>query len=398
MYDRVSIVILCYRRFQYVYSAIQSALNQNYPNIELIVSDDGSDDFPKEKIKNYIENNKNENISNVIIRQETQNSGTVKHLNHAFSISSGTYVCALAGDDIYSDQYVISRYVEGFKNAEENCYIEMAQTAMYDNDLEKLDGYFLQPDIQRMLHHEDYKYELFNALVMAPYLPSVSTFFKKEFFDKFGKFDENYKLIEDYPMHLRLAKEGYIIHYENFIAVNHRHGGISHGNVGGISKSMLFYYNDSKKCCNEYIKDNLDILTPETKVLFLCKNKTDNAWWDSYIFRASRKVLGNIKLFFYHPIYTITTFADHSIDFLYKIRKIFLLIGLAFMIATPYIATVICNVVSTLFSYVIDSEIITGLLQPIGLIIFIFGIAIYILFKICLCFHKINRTPSIYIY
>jgi hypothetical protein len=34
----------------------------------------------------------------------------------------------------------------------------------------------------------------------------TSTCFKRKFFEKFGKFDEQYQLIEDFPMHIRLAR------------------------------------------------------------------------------------------------------------------------------------------------------------------------------------------------
>ncbi len=75
-----SVIVLCYRKFEFVYEAIDSVLKQKYSNIELIVSDDGSDEFPEEKILNFIKANKKENISRVIINHEKKNLGTVRHI------------------------------------------------------------------------------------------------------------------------------------------------------------------------------------------------------------------------------------------------------------------------------------------------------------------------------
>ena len=45
--QKVSVIILTYNQMDYLYDAIKSVLNQDYPNIELIVSDDASCNFQK---------------------------------------------------------------------------------------------------------------------------------------------------------------------------------------------------------------------------------------------------------------------------------------------------------------------------------------------------------------
>lgn len=44
--ELISISILTYRNYRYLYEALESVFSQDYSNIELIVSDDGSDNFP----------------------------------------------------------------------------------------------------------------------------------------------------------------------------------------------------------------------------------------------------------------------------------------------------------------------------------------------------------------
>ena len=96
-----SVIILTYLQRHFIEECIDSVLMQDYPNIELvvcddcsadfdtqevIVSDDGSDNFPEEAVNEYIACNKSSNIKSVKIHREESNVGTVKHLNHAVKI------------------------------------------------------------------------------------------------------------------------------------------------------------------------------------------------------------------------------------------------------------------------------------------------------------------------
>ena len=43
-YPLVSILVVCYQQAEFLDETIQGALNQDYPNIEIIISDDSSKD------------------------------------------------------------------------------------------------------------------------------------------------------------------------------------------------------------------------------------------------------------------------------------------------------------------------------------------------------------------
>jgi len=275
-----SVVILCYQHFEYLFPAIDSVLSQNYPNIELIVSDDNSLNFPREEVERYLASNKRKNISRVLIRQERENSGTVRHLNHAIQVCEGAYVAALAGDDMFQDGTVLSRYVTGFSHAPKGCLIEMAQTGMYDEKLETLEEYYLKPEGKAALKKTktDSKVLLHLLIRDGACLPSTSTCFRREFFTKFGPFNENYVLVEDYPMHVRLAEEGWIIHYEDFVAIKHRHGGISHGQEKTAKSSSILWLRDSKKILEEIVFPKINVLSDEVQRKVLSKKKRELLW------------------------------------------------------------------------------------------------------------------------
>ena len=47
--------MLTYKKFDYLYEALDSVFIQDYPNIEIIIGDDCSPEFPRKEIDQYIE-------------------------------------------------------------------------------------------------------------------------------------------------------------------------------------------------------------------------------------------------------------------------------------------------------------------------------------------------------
>lgn len=50
----VTVVTLSYKKFDYIFHAIDSVLSQTYPYIEYIIADDGSPNFPMDEIEEYV--------------------------------------------------------------------------------------------------------------------------------------------------------------------------------------------------------------------------------------------------------------------------------------------------------------------------------------------------------
>ena len=110
----VTVVTLTYQRYERLFQCIDSVLNQDYQEIEYIVSDDGCDSFPMEKIKRHIEQYKKSNLKNFIVIKNDENVGTAKHQKNAFAKAHGKYVINLAGDDEFYDKTAIDHIVDRF--------------------------------------------------------------------------------------------------------------------------------------------------------------------------------------------------------------------------------------------------------------------------------------------
>ena len=60
---KATVVVSTYRNFNYIYKTIESVLMQNFDNLQLIITDDGSENFPKEEIIKCIEENNDKEIN-----------------------------------------------------------------------------------------------------------------------------------------------------------------------------------------------------------------------------------------------------------------------------------------------------------------------------------------------
>lgn len=105
----VSIIINNYNYAKFIREAIDSALKQTYPHIEVIVVDDGSTDNSQEIIANYKEQ---------IIPVLKENGGQASAFKAGFAASKGSIICFLDSDDIFlSDK--VAKVVEGFETSQD---------------------------------------------------------------------------------------------------------------------------------------------------------------------------------------------------------------------------------------------------------------------------------------
>ena len=87
----VSIVIPAYNHGRYLAEAIDSVLEQDYSNIELIVLNDGSTDSTGMVLDRY---------GDKFFWQTQENIGQAKTLNKGWSIAKGDILSYLSADDV----------------------------------------------------------------------------------------------------------------------------------------------------------------------------------------------------------------------------------------------------------------------------------------------------------
>ena len=89
----VSVVIPVFNGQPFIHTALESVLNQTYPNIEIVITDGGSSDGSREWLKNY-------SAHEVVKGYLPPGSGAAANWTLACQLSSGDYVKLLCQDDV----------------------------------------------------------------------------------------------------------------------------------------------------------------------------------------------------------------------------------------------------------------------------------------------------------
>ncbi len=106
----VSVLISVYNQIPFLKKALESALNQDYPNIEIIIGDDCSTDG---NVEAFIEKYKDPRIKYFRNEQNLGVSGNYKRM--LATHSSGVYAIVLNADDYWIDNSFISQCVSIFQ-------------------------------------------------------------------------------------------------------------------------------------------------------------------------------------------------------------------------------------------------------------------------------------------
>ena len=244
MADLLSVIVLSYRNIEGIYETIDSIIEQDYSNIEIIISDDGTPEFANYimKIENYINVNKKENISNIIINAIKVNGGTVKSVNSAIRLSKGKYIKLLSSEDKLANERALSTYVSFLEN--NNFDIAFAKLrgvtpdGEYKNELLSYDSNFAE--LRKYSIEQTHK-----RLFSRNFLPAPGAFFSRRLFGEVGLFPEDTRLIEDYPFWLYLCMKEISFGYIDEVLIDYKLSGVSSGGSysEAFMKDMYIIYN-----------------------------------------------------------------------------------------------------------------------------------------------------------
>ncbi len=183
----VTIVIPVYNGANYLAEAIDSALNQTYDNIEVLVINDGSrDDGATEKVAL--------SYGSKIRYIAKENGGVSSALNRGIIEMKGEYFSWLSHDDLYKPEK-IEYEVSLIKTPKD---IILCSGSLMDASGKSMKHH------TRMLNGTKNGRELFAEFIRGYVLNGLGFLIPKHVFNKVGIFDENMRYLQDLDLWLRM--------------------------------------------------------------------------------------------------------------------------------------------------------------------------------------------------
>ncbi len=96
-HPRVSVFLPTFNQRLFVRDAIESVLVQGYPNLEIVIGDDGSTDGTPLILQEY----KNRHPQSIRLLLSPKNEGITANCNNILRACTGEYVAIFAGDDVW---------------------------------------------------------------------------------------------------------------------------------------------------------------------------------------------------------------------------------------------------------------------------------------------------------
>lgn len=183
----VSVVIASYNMANYLPLAIRSALDQTYPNVEVLVIDDGSTDETGAIVKPMLADTRLRYI-------HLQHAGQASAKNHGVRESRGGFVAFLDADDYW-----------------------------HAGKLERQMRLFDRPSVgvvySRVTYVDEYGVEhgasdnalsrgrICGPLLITNFIAFGTTVVRRECFERLGSFDETFRMGVDYDLWLRFSTQ-----------------------------------------------------------------------------------------------------------------------------------------------------------------------------------------------
>lgn len=210
--ELVSVLVISYNSERYIIETLDSIKNQTYERIQLVLSDDGSRDQTMKIAEEWIQKN-GKRFESVKTHINEVNHGIPNNANQGLLLCEGSYIKLIAADDILREECIQKNLDICEKN-----HWDIVFSRMEAFNSKGVVGEMPFPlDFFELSAGEQYQRLLNDNILNAP-----TAFYKKKLIMDMEGFDENYIYMEDYPMWLKMLRNGVKFYGLNEITVNYR--------------------------------------------------------------------------------------------------------------------------------------------------------------------------------
>ena len=194
----VSIICLCYNHTKYISEAVESILNQNYTNLEIIIVDNGSQDNSQKLIRNLV--SENPEIKTILLNE---NIGNCRAFNLGLAKSGGAFIIDLSADDILLPDR-IEKGLKSFEDKGEEYGVNFTD-ALYIDDSGKIIGQHYKRDRNGLLLDPVPEGNVYPDLLARYFICTPTMMIRRAVLDHLGGYDENLNY-EDFDFWIRSGK------------------------------------------------------------------------------------------------------------------------------------------------------------------------------------------------
>jgi len=192
---KVSICIPSYNNGSLIGSAIRSAVDQTFEDIEIIVVDNHSTDDSESVVKSFSD-------ERIRFSKNSENIGMTRNWNRCISMASGEFICLLCADDMYLSKFV-ERTVSMLETRSSIGFVHCAYETINKRGETLGEPSALGSDaIENGL-------AFFERIMHGNFVLVSGTMFRRDCFEELGLFDEDLEYAPDWEMFARIS-----LHYE----------------------------------------------------------------------------------------------------------------------------------------------------------------------------------------
>ena len=214
---KVSVIVNFHNGEKYLKKCLDSIIEQNYKNIEIILWDNASNDGSSNIIKNY----RDDRIKYIFNKNKV---ALYRARNQAIMYSSGELITFLDSDDWWEKDYLSSREIF-FLNSDFDFFYSNTNFFYEKKNKYKIYKNYNLPNGN-----------IFNNLSKDYFLIISGVIFRKDIFKNFGLFNESYNIIGDYEFLMKIS-QFCKAHSSNIPLLNYR----VHENNFSKLHSKMFY-------------------------------------------------------------------------------------------------------------------------------------------------------------
>jgi glycosyltransferase involved in cell wall biosynthesis len=187
---KVSIIMPSFNQVDFIEKSIQSALNQDYPNIEFIVIDGGSTDGSVEIIRRYADK--------LAYWVSESDNGQAQAINKGIAQATGEWICWQNSDDLFSPHAIKEMVACAQKNPKVGLVIgDMAMIDAQDKRIRNIR--YIRPTYE-------------SILAEGMVLTNQSAIWRREIHETIGYLNEQLHYGFDYEWFLRVLRQSSAAH------------------------------------------------------------------------------------------------------------------------------------------------------------------------------------------